>query len=671
LVGRRTPQLGAKRGNQRDALAATEMKFRALIEHSTDGILLLDRNHRVLFSSTAVQRILGYSTSKIIGQNFGELVHPEERAEMIRLWRHCPPGGTENRLSRVRHASGQWRDLECVYSNLLHEPRVRGIVINFRDVTESSLAAEALRKSEEKFSKAFRSSPLAISISTKAEGIYLDVNDAFLRTFGYARADIIGQSSLQLGIWAEPEQRKALMRELEHRSLVTGLRATFKTKKGDLCDAEIAAEPIDLGGTPCVLAITRDVTETRHLEAQLRHVQKMEAVGRLAGGVAHDFNNFLMVMRSYAQLIELQSRDPSIKDHSKRIVDAADRGANISRQLLAFSRKQPQQLRKLDLNRTVSDFCKLLPGFIGEDVKLRVSVGGEPAVVMADQGQVEQVIMNLAVNARDAMPSGGQLAVEVSQVQLGENASEYHGARIPPGDYVVLAVSDTGCGIDETTRPKIFEPFFTTKETGKGTGLGLATVYGIVKQHGGFIWVYSEVGLGSVFKIYLPQLPEGAVDDTIRLSTTDQSSSGNQTVLLVEDEDALVEVIAQYLALRGYKVLKAKDGETALRVAKAAPEPIDLLLTDIVMPGMRGTELARKVARIHKAIKIVFMSGYSESTLHGEGVVIQKPVDLGVLAEKIGLTLALEPTPRTPLRHGTRSRAEKKHRKSGRPDIEQ
>jgi PAS domain S-box-containing protein len=419
LFGTRTAQLGGKAKNEKDAMGATEIKFRALIEHSSDGILLLDRNHRVMFSSTAVQRILGYPTSEIIGQKFAELIHPEERAATIRRWRQCLPGCTgctDSRLTRVRHLSGQWRELDCVYSNLLHEPLVRGIVINFRDVTESSLAAEALRKSEEKFSKAFRSSPLAISISTKAEGLYLDVNDAFLRTFGYARAEIIGQCSVELGIWAEPDQRKALIRELEHRSLVMGVRATFKTKKGDLRDAEIAAEPIDLGGTSCVLAITQDVTETRHLEAQLRHAQKMEAVGRLAGGVAHDFNNFLMVMRSYAQLIEVQSLDPSIKEHSKRIVDAADRAANISRQLLAFSRKQPQQLQKLDLNRTVSDFCKLLPGFIGEDVKLRVSVAAEPAIVLADQGQVEQVIMNLAVNARDAMPSGGQLAVEVSQV---------------------------------------------------------------------------------------------------------------------------------------------------------------------------------------------------------------------------------------------------------------
>ncbi len=643
----REVQYRAERDQERlrseQSLRASEARFRALIEHSSDGILVLDQTGHAQFCSSAARRILGYLPSEFVGASFLDQIHPEDRHQARRGLQECVPGrATSNRL-RLRHRHGGWRVTDCIFSNLLNEPAVAGIVVNFRDVTDASLSEEALTQSEEKFSKAFRSSPLAVTISTRSEGRYLDVNEAFLRMLGYNRHEIIGQSSLQLGVWAKPEERRTLMRHLDNQTRVTGLRATFKTKTGEIRETEIAAEPIVVAGTACVLAITQDVTETRRLEAQFRHAQKMQAVGQLAGGIAHDFNNLLMVMRSYAQMIEAERPSLRVLDYTGQIVEATDKAAAVTRQLLAFSRRQPQELKKLDLNRVVREFCGMLPGLLGEDIELCVSTKANSSSVFADQGQLEQVIMNLAVNARDAMPGGGKLVIETSDIVLGENMSEHHGARIPPGSYLQLTVTDGGDGMSEETKARIFEPFFTTKEVGRGTGLGLATVYGIVKQHRGFIWVYSEVGLGTSFKIYLPNW-RGAELHEVRTPerVIPRPPFGNETILIVEDQPALLNVMSEYLASMGYKVLKAQDGNSALDVATTHAAAIQLLLTDVVMPGMRGPELATKLAKLHSGVRTIFMSGYSEMNLGGieSAIVVHKPIDLGVLAHKIQLLLA-------------------------------
>jgi two-component system, cell cycle sensor histidine kinase and response regulator CckA len=467
-------------------------------------------------------------------------------------------------------------------------------------------------------------------------------------TRSYPRHEIIGHSALELGVWAKPEEREALLHHLDKYQRVTALRATFKTKTGELRETEIAAEPIDLGSTPCVLAITQDVTETRRLEAQFRHAQKMEAVGQLAGGIAHDFNNLLMVMRSYAQMIESENPKSRILNYTNRIVEAADKAAGVTRQLLAFSRRQPQELKTLDLNRVVRDFDTMLPSLIGEDIQLQISTRADGAIIFADQGQLEQVIMNLVVNSRDAMPAGGKLTIETADLELGENISEHHGARISPGSYVVLTVTDTGHGMSEETMARIFEPFFTTKEVGKGTGLGLATAYGIVKQHRGFIWVYSEEGLGTSFKIYLPKWRGANQSEVITGATPTRSlSTGNETVLIVEDQPALLDVMSEYLASMGYKTLKAQDGDTALRVAAAHVGPIHVLLTDVIMPGIRGPELATQMTKLRTEVRTIYMSGYSDLNLEGiePSVVVHKPVDLGVLAQTIHRVLDNDATP--------------------------
>jgi len=626
------------RARNEESLRISEARSRALIEHSSDGILVLNKRGDTLFCNSSVKRILGYLPSEFLGSSFLDLMHPEDHRKAALGLRECKHRRATSYRLRLRHKNGGWRVTDCVYSNLLDEPEVAGIVINFRDVTEASLSQEALKKSEEKFSKAFRSSPLAVTISTKAEGRYLDVNEAFLRMLGYKRHEMIGHSSVRLGVWAKPEEREILMRHIDTQQRVTGVRATFKTKNGEVRETEIAAEPIDLGGVPCVLAVTQDVTETRRLEAQFRHAQKMDAVGQLAGGVAHDFNNLLMVMRSYAQMIGSEDASPRTLEYTARILEAADRAAAVTRQLLAFSRRQPQELKKLDLNRVVREFCAMLPGFIGEDICLRVLTKAVSGAVLADQGQLEQVIMNLAVNARDAMSGGGKMTIETGDIELGENMSEHHSARIPPGSYVLLAVADSGHGMSEETKARIFEPFFTTKVVGKGTGLGLATVYGIVKQHRGFVWVYSEVGLGTCFKIYLPRLrAEEPIEAPVGDSFATITRNGSETILLVEDQPALLEVMGEYLASKGYEILKAPDGDTALRLVGAHDGPIQLLLTDVVMPGIYGPELAGRLTKLRPGVKTIFMSGYSEMNLAGveSAFVVQKPIDLNLLDRRI------------------------------------
>ena len=623
--------------NAEESMRLSDARYRALIEHSQDVILVLDRDYRIVFCSSGLKGILGSEPSNYLGRSFLDLVDLEDREVASHELRNClPPISTTHRL-RVRHVHRSYCVADCVFSNLLDKPPVDGMVINLTDVTEKALAEEALKKSEEKFSKAFRSCPLAVTITTLHEGRYLDVNDAFLTIFGYSRLEVIGRNSTDLRVWTSIDQRAEFLGQLRGSSAkVTGFRAVFRAKNDDLREAIVAAEPIELDGTPCVLAVTQDVTETNHLEAQFRHAQKMEAVGQLAGGVAHDFNNLLMVIRSYAQLIESEVSEPAALEYANRIIEASDKAAAVTRQLLAFSRRQPQELKKIDLGSLVRDFCAILPRLIGEDVQIKVS-STSVGLINADRGQLEQVIMNLAVNARDAMPSGGTLTIQTADVDLGESASFTHGAQIPAGQYVVLAVTDSGSGMSEDTKARIFEPFFTTKEDGKGTGLGLATVYGIVKQHVGFVWVYSEIGLGTTFKVYLPRWLGTPVPKEVRQPISKKRIEGSQTILIVEDKAVLLEVMSKYLTSKGYRILEARDGPEALQLASRYHQPIHLLLTDVVMPKMRGPEVDQRIRSIHPETMTVFMSGYSDLSAEGIGtaVVLQKPIDLDLLAQKV------------------------------------
>ncbi len=434
-----------------------------------------------------------------------------------------------------------------------------------------------------------------------------------------------------------------------HRRAVAGEPMTFHVewKSGSYaCHVEPLRDSD--GQVSGAICMSLDITDRKQLEEQLRQAQKMEAVGRLAGGIAHDFNNLLMVIQGYSDLLveRLPDGDP-LRRNAEQIQMASQRASSLTRQLLAFSRKQMLAPKILNVQSVVAEMEKILRRLIGEDVQLETSSAPDLGLIKADRSQIEQVILNLAVNARDAMPQGGRLTIETANVELDASYS-HPPAVLSPGRYVMLAVTDNGCGMDAETQAHVFEPFFTTKEKGKGTGLGLATVYGVVKQSGGYVWVYSEPGRGTSFKIYLPRIEETAVP-VVRDSKSEMQvpERGSETILLVEDEKGVRELAREYLASSGYTVIEAEDGHTALELAAMHVGPIHLLLTDVVMPGISGRELAERVSQIRPGIKIIYMSGYTDQAVvhHGilrnDAVLLQKPFTLMTLAGKLREMLAV------------------------------
>ncbi|MGH9747015.1 MAG: PAS domain S-box protein [Candidatus Acidiferrales bacterium] len=434
-----------------------------------------------------------------------------------------------------------------------------------------------------------------------------------------------------------------------HRRSVAGEPMTFHVewKSGSYaCHVEPLRDAD--GQVSGAICMSLDITDRKQLEEQLRQAQKMEAVGRLAGGIAHDFNNLLMVIQGYGDLLveRLPSDDP-LHRNAEQIQMAAQRASSLTRQLLAFSRKQMLAPKILNVQSVVADMEKILRRLIGEDIRLETSSAPDLGLVKADRSQIEQVILNLAVNARDAMPQGGRLTIETANVELDASYS-HPPAVLSPGKYVMLAVTDNGCGMDAETQAHVFEPFFTTKEKGKGTGLGLATVYGVVKQSGGYVWVYSEPGRGTSFKIYLPRIEEKvAPSGRDSKPETRETQRGSETILLVEDEKGVRELAREYLTMTGYTVIEAEDGHTALELAAMHVGPIHLLLTDVVMPGISGRELAERVGQIRPGIKILYMSGYTDQAVvhHGiletDAVLLQKPFTLTTLAAKLREILAV------------------------------
>jgi two-component system cell cycle sensor histidine kinase/response regulator CckA len=475
---------------------------------------------------------------------------------------------------------------------------------------ERRRAEEALRKNEEMFRLLFSYNPLPTWVIDRETLQFLEVNEAAVRQYGYSPTEF--KSMTTLDIRPEEEKAKFLDYFKEHGG-DTRRSGNWKHKKkdGKTFQVETISHELEYAGRHVRLVVAQDVSERRILEQQLRQSQKMEAVGRLAGGVAHDFNNLLMVIKGHTELL-LGALPPADQFSRKieQIERAADRASALTRQLLAFSRQQVLQPHVMNLNDVVEDMGKLLPRLIGEDVELVVRTSKDLGAIRADASQMEQVIMNLAVNSRDAMPGGGKLLIETLNVDLDSEYNSAH-AVVRQGKYVLLAVSDSGSGMDAETQAHIFEPFFTTKPQGKGTGLGLATVYGIVKQSGGFIWLYSEVGRGTCFKIYLPRV-EQAVERSATTHSASEAPRGTGTILLAEDEQDVREVAREFLESGGYTVIEARDGAEAIQLAEKHAGSIRLLVTDMVMPGMTGQELAGRLHQGRTELRVLYMSGYSE-----------------------------------------------------------
>ena len=476
---------------------------------------------------------------------------------------------------------------------------------------------------------------------TNFAGVLEYVNPAFESLTGYSREEVIGQT---LGILKSEQQAGEFYEEMWD-TVLSG-RAFHgvvmnRKKNGETFILEKAITPLHdaEGQITHFISTGRDITDQRRLESELQQAQKMDVVGRLAGGVAHDFNNLLMVISAYAELM-LDSLEPEnrLRENVGEIVGAARRAADLTRQLLAFGRKQVQSLQSLDLNAVIGEISRMLPRLVGEDIQLVFTPGPNLGKVEADSGQIEQIMMNLAANARDAMPRGGRLTMETANLVLDETCSLQH-ATVPCGDYVLITVTDMGEGIPPEHLPHIFEPFYTTKEEGKGTGLGLATVYGIVKQSAGFVRVWSQPGMGTSFKIYLPRAQAGATR-LVPPKVAPDSPHGCETVLLVEDESAVRQPTRQFLARNGYTVLEASDGEEALRVSREYCGAIHIMISDVVMPQMSGPLLAQQLSAERPHMKALFVSGYAENTVLRHGAIdlstcfLQKPFGLRTLAQK-------------------------------------
>ena len=514
-----------------------------------------------------------------------------------------------------------------------------------QEIAERGQAENQLRLSEERFAKAFKSSPVPMSIQSLENYRFLDVNDSYVEMTGYSREELIGNSSLQLNLWSDPAARKVLLEQLAEGKSLRNVETKVRTRDGQEKLTLLSAELTTLGNERFALINENDISQRLELEAQLRQAQKMEAVGHLAAGVAHDFRNILTVIQGHACL-RLQNPDLDAKtaDSLKQIARSVERASDLTQQLLAFSRKQIMRLEVVDLNGLLRHLSDMLSRLIGEHVTLQYQFFEPLPRTEADVCSIEQVILNMAVNARDAMPQGGSLVVATSVAQISPAYASSH-PEASVGEFVCITVTDTGCGMDDHTMSRLYEPFFTTKEVGKGTGMGLATAYGLIKQHNGWIEAESKVGKGTKFKIFLPisdkQLkPEGTTQASAR------TSGGNETILVVEDEELVLEFVASLLGECGYKVRRARNGVEALDVWRQHAAEIDLLLTDVVMPQkISGIELADKLRNEKQQLKVIFTSGYSLELLdehfrtRTESNFLPKPYTPAKLKEVIRLCL--------------------------------
>ena len=620
------------------ALQQSQERLQALFDNTQDAIFLADESGRYVDANPAASMITGYSRDEIVGKKVGDFGPPRLRERGRQLLQEVVRMGRLTGEYTVVRKDGT--EIETEFRAVANfQPGLHLSVI--RDITEPKRVERALQRSEERFRALIENNADIIAI-IDAAGKVLYVSPSVLRMLGYAAEEWVGQNVFG---FIHPDDAlaaaEALQAGLDHVDAGLPLELRVRHHNGTWRVLEAAdTNLLDNEAVAGIVINARDITERKALEEQLRQAQKMEAIGQLAGGIAHDFNNLLTAITGYSEItmLGLMPEDP-MWGNINEISKAADRAASLTRQLLAFSRKQVLQPKVLDLNAVILGMEEMLRRLIGEHIELRTVLAPELGSTRADPGQIEQVIMNLAVNSHDAMPHGGKLTLETANVDLGLEYSRQH-LSVGPGPYVMIAVSDTGTGMDSQILPRIFEPFFTTKGPGKGTGLGLSTVYGIVKQSGGDILVYSEIDRGTAFKIYLPRTQE--INEVIAsIPPQINVPRGSETVLLVEDEALVRKLVREVLQGNGYTVLEASTDSEALRIAHDPQYQINLLLTDVVMPGTSGGALANRIGMVRPDIAVLYMSGYTDNALADHGVLapgiafLQKPFTPDTLIRKV------------------------------------
>lgn len=609
----------------RRQLVEREELFHLISENAADMIAVVDMEGKRIYNSLSYEKALGYTSEELQASSSFEQIHPDDRERVRNAAESARKSGVGQSLEyRLRHKNGAWLVLESRSSVILNNKgKPEKLVIVNRDITERKRAEEALLRSEAGFRLVVEDAPYGV-YRANTTGRFLQVNPALQKMLGYESTAELLKADLANDVFRQQGEHQRFTDLLRQTDEVKDVEMEWKRKDGAPMTVRCSARTVkDTTGVPAYFEVfAEDVSEKRVLERQLRMAQKMEAIGRLSGGIAHDFNNLLGVIIGYSGVLKKSLvENPALLEHALEIEKAGRRAASLTKQLLAFSRQQVLTPAILNLNALAADMEKMLPRLLGEDIQVSLALDPGLGNVKADQSQIEQIIMNLAVNARDAMPNGGKLKIETANVELDAAYTRTHpGSKV--GSYVMLAVTDSGAGMTSETLAHIFEPFFTTKERGKGTGLGLATVYGVVKQSNGYIWVDSALGKGSSFQIYLPRYTGGITTEE-QSATSPEKLRGSETILLVEDAEPLRKLAHNFLETVGFRVLSAESGEHAMDVAAKHGGNLDLLLTDVVMPGMNGRVLAEQLSRRQPGLKVLYMSGYTDAFIAGHGVLEQ------------------------------------------------